>query len=102
MRRSLPGCPFVEQELFEDLVRLRPDDGFVIDHKGGNGRYPELISQFPVGIDGIVKGSLFQDFSGLLFGKPCRAGGSPIASPISRCARAKRVDESIMKTTFFP
>ena len=35
-------------------------------------------------------------------GKPCRAGGSPIASPISRCARAKRVDESIMKTTFFP
>ena len=33
---------------------------------------------------------------------PLEAGGSPVANPISRCAIAKRVKESISKSTFFP
>ena len=33
-------------------------------------------------------------------GKPRRVGGSPAARPISRCARAKRVTESISSSTF--
>ncbi len=56
----------------------------------------EPFAEFPV--RSSKRGSMAKTEGGY----PCRAGGSPTARPISRCARANRVVESIINRTLAP
>src|SRR5688500_5490364 len=52
-------------ELLERLVGLRADHAAVADHGGGNARHAVAARLFPVGLDCILVGALFDHLSGL-------------------------------------
>ena len=93
-----------------DIIKLYGEEPANFLDVGGGATTEKVTAAFKIiTADPNVKGILVNIFGGIMRcdvvaegGNPRLAGASPAAKPISRCARAKRVNESIISSTFFP